>query len=66
MDAGKSKRTFPGFTLAQLKVLVVTTDDPILRGKMEVEIAAREAGSSKPLVVPQIEGGLAIPRLGRM
>jgi hypothetical protein len=33
---------------------------------MKAEIAARAAGVSKHLKVPQIEGGKAIPRLGRM
>lgn len=59
MDAGrKSTRKFPSYTLAQLKQVVVQgPTDWNSAANLELikqEIAAREAGTSKPVSVPQI------------
>jgi hypothetical protein len=64
MDAGhKSQRKYPAYTLAQLEAFVAEG-----RGNdvMVKEIADRKAGASKTLVVPQIEGGKAQTKIGRM
>lgn len=59
MDAGyKSDRKFPGHTTAELKASVVhyKVSNPALAAAMEHEVARREAGLSKPFIVPQIGG----------
>lgn len=64
MDAGhKSQRKYPAYTLAQLEAFVAEG-----RGNevMVKEIADRKAGASNALVVPQIEGGKAQTKIGRM
>lgn len=64
MDAGhKSQRKYPAYTLAELETIVAEG-----RGNdvMVKEIADRKAGISKPFVVPQIEGGKAQTKIGRM
>jgi hypothetical protein len=66
MDAGRTTRLFPGYTTKELKSNVVNVTDDATRAKMEGEIARREAGASVTYVVPQIEGGRAVPRVGRM
>jgi len=67
MDAGhKSNRLYPGYTTQELKAFVAVEADATIKAKMEGEIAAREAGLSKPLIVPQIKGGRIVPRIGRM
>jgi hypothetical protein len=66
MDAAKSTRLFPGFTTKELKANVSSVEDAAVRAKMEGEIARREAGTSVHFTVPQIKGGIPIPRLGRM
>lgn len=65
MDASATngKRKFPGYTLKQLEEIVAAG-----RGTpaMLDEIEARKAGRSRARVTPQIQGGIAVPRLGRM
>ena len=63
MDGAKSKMKYPGYTLAQLEQAVAEGrgNDVMLK-----EIADRKAGISKPLVVPQIEGGKPIHKVGRL
>lgn len=64
MDAAhKSARKYPSYTLAQLEAFVA---DGSGNDVMAQEIAARKAGRNAVLVVPQIEGGKPIHRLGRM
>lgn len=63
MDGAKSNRKYPSYTLAQLEAFVAEG-----RGNevMVKEIADRKAGISKPLVVPQIEGGKPVHKVGRL
>jgi hypothetical protein len=63
MDAAKSNRKYPSYTLAQLEAFVAEG-----RGNdvMAQEIAARKAGRSAPLRVPQIEGGKPVVKVGRL
>lgn len=63
MDAARSNRKYPGYTLTELEAFVAEG-----RGNevMRKEIADRKAGISAPLLVPQIEGGRATPKVGRM
>jgi hypothetical protein len=63
MDAAKTKRRFPGYTLRELKERVAAGQG---NEAMVLEIEARESGRRTPGVTPQIQGGLVIPRLGRM
>jgi hypothetical protein len=65
MDAARSTRKYPAYTTEQLKEFIAKDGDnanPV----MVKEVADREAGISVPRFTPQIEGGLVIPRLGRM
>lgn len=64
MDAAhKSARKYPSYTLAQLEAFVAQGNgNPV----MVAEIAARKAGTSNVLVVPQIEGGKPTVKVGRM
>ena len=51
----KTNRAFPAYTTAQLKDCLKSREVmPLLRAKIAQEIAAREAGISKPFVTPQI------------
>ncbi len=59
---GPHKRLYPAYTLDQLKKFHAEKPHPL----MAAEIAAREAGVSRVNVTPQIQGGMPIPRLGRM
>lgn len=63
MDAARSNRKYPAYTLGELESFVAAG-----RGNavMVQEIAERKAGLSAPLVVPQIEGGKAQPKIGRL
>jgi len=63
MDNVRSTRKYPSYTLAQLEAFVAEG-----RGNpaMLQEIADRKAGRSVALVVPQIEGGIPQPVIGRM
>lgn len=65
MDAGRTTRKFPGYTTAELKEFVAKAGDAA-NPVMVKEITDREGGISRPHVVPQIKGGLVVPRLGRM
>lgn len=63
MDAARSNRKYPSYTLAQLETSVAAgRGNPV----MVQEIADRKAGRSAALVVPQIEGGKVSPRVGRL
>jgi hypothetical protein len=64
MDAGhKSQRKYPSYTLEQLEAIAAEgRGNPV----MVKEIADRKAGASNVLVVPQIEGGNANPKVGRL
>lgn len=63
MDAARSNRKYPGYTLAQLEAAVADgRGTPV----MVQEIADRKAGLSEALVVPQIEGGKPVHKIGRM
>jgi hypothetical protein len=66
MDAAKSNRLYPSYTTAQLKTFVIVESDPVIAARMQGEIDRREAGLSNILVTPQIKGGRATPRIGRM
>jgi hypothetical protein len=59
----KTNRKFPGYTLAQLELAVAEG-----RGNdvMVKEISDRKAGISNVLAIPQILGGKAQVRIGRM
>jgi hypothetical protein len=64
MDAApRTSRAFPGYTLAQLEAMIASgsTDARII-----AEITARKSGASSTFRVPQIEGGKAQVRIGRM
>ena len=64
MDAApRTSRAFPGHTLVELEAMVASgsTDARII-----AEIAARKSGASTTFRVPQIEGGKARVRIGRM
>ena len=63
MDAAKSNRKYPSYTLAQLEAFVAEG-----RGNdvMVQEITARKAGLSTALVAPQIEGGKPVTKGGRL
>jgi hypothetical protein len=64
MDGGhKSNRKYPSYTLDQLESFVAEGKGNAVMVK---EIEDRKAGVSKVLVVPQIEGGKANPKVGRM
>lgn len=62
-SAHKSIRKYPSYTLAQLEAFIAEG-----RGNdvMVQEIAARKAGISTMLVVPQLQGGKAQPKVGRL
>lgn len=61
--AAKTNRKYPSYTLSQLEAAVAEgRGNPV----MVEEIANRKSGVSQHLVVPQIEGGMVKPRLGRM
>lgn len=63
MDAARSTRKYPSYTLAQLETFVTEgRGNPVI----VQEIADRKAGRSAALTVPQIEGGKAQPRIGRL
>jgi hypothetical protein len=64
MDAAKkSARKYPSYTLAQLEQAVAEgRGNPV----MLQEIADRKAGRSVTLVVPQILGGKAMIKVGRL
>lgn len=64
MDGGhKSARKYPSYTLEQLEAFVAEGgSNPV----MVQEIADCKAGTSKILVVPQIEGGKPNPKVGRL
>ena len=49
-----TKRMFPSYTLAELKKHVLTATGET-KAKIEAEIAAREAGISKPKKTPVID-----------
>lgn len=59
-------RQFPSYTTKELKSHLRNELTTEMRSKIEAEIVAREAGESKVRVIPQIQGGMPIPRLGRM
>ena len=63
MDAARSNRKYPAYTLAQLEAFVA-------EGKgnpaMVQEIADRKAGLSKPAQTPQMAGGKPQTKIGRM
>jgi hypothetical protein len=64
MDAApRTTRAFPGYTLAELEGVIASgsTDARII-----AEIAARKSGASTTYTVPQIKGGKAQVRIGRM
>ncbi|MBM6453092.1 hypothetical protein [Lacticaseibacillus paracasei] len=63
MDAARSNRKYPSYTLAQLEAFVAEgKGNPV----MVQEIADRKAGRSVTLVTPQIEGGKPVSRVGRL
>lgn len=63
MDAARSNRKYPAYTLAQLEAAVAAgRGNPV----MVQEIEDRKAGRSVALVVPQIEGGKPQPKVGRL
>jgi len=72
MDAALVNKTrkFPSYTLAQLEASVsqfeagthplqATTDEAHIEA-LKTEIAARKAGTSKPLIVPQFNGPMVL------
>lgn len=63
MDAARSNRKYPSYTLAQLESFVA-------EGKgnqvMTQEISDRKANRSAPAITPQILGGKPIVKIGRM
>jgi hypothetical protein len=64
MDAApRSNRNYPSYTLADLEGFVAAG-----RGNdvMVQEIAARKAGISHAVVVPQIQGGKPAVKVGRL
>jgi hypothetical protein len=63
MDNVRSTRKYPSYTLAQLETAVAEgRGNPV----MIQEIADRKAGRSNVRVVPQIEGGRAQTKVGRL
>lgn len=54
MDKKSHTRTFPGYTLAELKGSVKKQTDPELAKKMQAEIDARESGASTYKPTPQV------------
>lgn len=64
MDAAhKSARKYPSYTLAQLEAFIAEgRGNPV----MVQEVADRKAGSSTTYAVPQILGGKAQVKVGRM
>lgn len=56
-------KAYPSYTLAQLEELVAKGQG---NEKMKQEIEDRKRGESQQKVTPQIQGGLVIPRIGRM
>ena len=63
------KRLYPSYTTSEMKKWLVERQfDPATKNKIEEEIRAREAGESKPFVVPQVEnrGFKPVNKLGRM
>lgn len=63
MDAARSNRKYPSYTLAQLETFVAEgRGNPV----MVQEIADRKAGRSTPLVTPQLKGGKPQTKVGRM
>ena len=65
MDATKSTRKYPAYTTDELRKFVAEAGDAA-NPVMVKEIADRDAGISRFRPTPQVEGGMAIPRLGRM
>jgi hypothetical protein len=64
MDAAiKTNRKYPSYTLAELEAAVAAGRGNYL---MVAEIKARKNGASSAFIVPQIDGGKGINRLGRM
>lgn len=63
MDAARTKRAFPGYTLAELEAKVAAGYG---NDAMVQEIADRKAGKSVVVKTPQIEGGKVKTKLGRM
>lgn len=82
MDTGRQNRKYPGLTTEELKIGVVDyqmglnpnakymTEEQIAAkiADMTEEVRKREAGLSKPFIVPQIEKASMRPvtRIGRM
>jgi hypothetical protein len=63
MDAARSNRKYPAYTLAQLEAFVAEgKGNPV----MAQEIADRKAGRSATLVTPQLKGGKPVTKVGRM
>jgi hypothetical protein len=63
MDAAKSNRKYPSYTLAQLEAFVAEGHG---NDVMVQEIVARKTGLSTALVVPQLDGGKAVAKVGRL
>ncbi len=63
MDAARSGRKFPGYTIRQLEEAVAAGHG---NDAMIAEIAARKNGTSRILATPQIEGGKVKATVGRM
>lgn len=62
-STAQSARKYPSYTLAQLEAIIAEgRGNPV----MVQEVAARKAGSSIALAVPQILGGKAQVKVGRM
>jgi hypothetical protein len=59
----KDFKAYPSYTLAQLEEFVAKGEG---NDKMKQEIEDRKRGGSEQKVTPQIEGGRAVPKIGRM
>lgn len=62
MDAARSNRKYPAYTLAQLEAFVAEgKGNPV----MVQEIEDRKVGRSAALVTPQLIGGKPVTKIGR-
>jgi len=58
---------YPAYTTDELVNRLETKGlDGATRKEMEEEVEARRSGASKQYVVPQIEGGKPVNKIGRM
>jgi hypothetical protein len=63
MDAARSNRKYPSYTLADLERFVAEGQGT---PSMVQEIADRKAGRSVTLVTPQLLGGRPVVKVGRL